>query len=201
MKSLEKMCREYEPCGTLIMGYDWAGSSSQSENDKHINWSDPNSVATSDWFVGYKAKIKGQIIVLAQDPEAMEIRLIAIEGGPVSELEANTLSKLKQEAQSDMKQKSLDGVPIIIEDMEYLSFVNRYGSNAGEGGVALHPTTGSTPRRTTGVLLPSVMAAPVLLDGWPDTLRALIAVPSVQAHLQTLRQQTVTSVCRCSLTV
>jgi hypothetical protein len=48
--------------------------------------------------VSYRSKIKAQILLLAQNPAASELVLIAIEGGPVSDLESQTLAKLKQEA-------------------------------------------------------------------------------------------------------
>ena len=60
---------------------------------------------------------------------------VAVEGGPVSDRESRALAKLKQEAQDDMKKKGLD-VAVVIEDMEYLTFMKRYGS----GGTVPPPT-------------------------------------------------------------
>jgi hypothetical protein len=45
----------------------------------------------------------------------------------ISLVQAQTLAKLKQEAQTDMAQKDLR-VAVSVEDMEYQTFVSRYGS-------------------------------------------------------------------------
>ena len=63
----------------LIFGYDWAGSSTaESERDANVNWSDGESVAGSFWFKGFRERVKGQVLVLAQQWSA--IRLLCIEG-------------------------------------------------------------------------------------------------------------------------
>jgi hypothetical protein len=60
MEELEAICKKND---RMICGYDWAGSSSAEPLDKDIDWKNPESVKTSRWFVGYRAKIKGHIMV------------------------------------------------------------------------------------------------------------------------------------------
>ena len=109
------------------MGYDWAGSSNASAADRDIDWSDPASVRKSEWWLSYKTKIKGQIIICAQMAGVKRIVMIAIEGGPISDLEARELPSLKQQAQADLETKGIS-TEVNIQDMSYETFVRDYSS-------------------------------------------------------------------------
>ena len=73
-----------ETLADLIFGYDWAGSSTQDPRDVKVNWSDSDSVAGSFWFKGFRERVKGQVLALAQ--LGYQLRLLCIEGGPISQL-------------------------------------------------------------------------------------------------------------------
>ena len=62
----------------LIFGYDWAGSSTQDKRDANVDWGDSESVEGSWWFKGFRERVKGQVLVLAQ--QGFAIRLLCIEG-------------------------------------------------------------------------------------------------------------------------
>ena len=114
MKQLERLC-EGNP--QLFMGYDWAGSSNKDPDDlpdarrarglEPIDWSKSESVRTSNWWTGYKVGVKGKVIMCAQMPGVKRVVRIAIDGGPISQLEARELPALKQQAQFDLETKSI----------------------------------------------------------------------------------------------
>ena len=66
MEQIERMCASNPQ---LFMGYDWAGSSTAKDADlpesrrarglEPTDWSDSESVKTSDWWTGYQDGIKG----------------------------------------------------------------------------------------------------------------------------------------------
>ena len=58
------------------------------------------------------------------------IVMIAIEGGPISQLEARELPALKQQVQQDLEMKKLS-VPISIQDMAYDEFAWDYAIRTG----------------------------------------------------------------------
>jgi serine/threonine protein kinase len=84
----------------LIFGYDWAGSSTQDPRDGGVDWSDPDSVAESFWFKGFRERVKGQVLALAQ--VGYQLRLLCIEGGPISQLEARTMATMRAEIVTDL---------------------------------------------------------------------------------------------------
>ena len=158
MQELEDLC---DSRADLFFGYDWAGSSFAHPQDKDVVWSDPKSVEKSRWFGLWRAGVKKQIILLAQ-MGAPEVVLLAVEGGPVSDRESRELAKLKQEAQEDMKSKGLD-VAVVIEDMEYLTFMKRYGS----GGTVPPPTEETA-------------------EAWPKELLPLVTIPAVKEYMDSI---------------
>jgi DNA segregation ATPase FtsK/SpoIIIE-like protein len=87
----------------LIFGYDWAGSSTQDPRDGGVDWSDPDSVAESFWFKGFRERVKGQVLALAQ--LGYQLRLLCIEGGPISQLEARTMATMRAEIVADLQRK------------------------------------------------------------------------------------------------
>jgi hypothetical protein len=65
----------------------------------------------------------------AQLEQYEKIVLISIEGGPVSNLEAQEMNKVKREAQGDLKQKNLH-IRVETRDMEMADFRNDYSGSA-----------------------------------------------------------------------
>ena len=132
MKMLERLC-EGNP--QLFVGYDWAGSSNQNPNDlpdarrarglEPIDWSKSESVRTSDWWVGYKVGIKGKVMMCAQMPGVKQIVMIALDGGPISQLEARELPILKQQAQFDLETKSI-AVELSSVEMSFDTFLREH---------------------------------------------------------------------------
>eukprot|EP01043_Picozoa_sp_COSAG02_P013247 COSAG02_NODE_526_length_20707_cov_11.431337_20_plen_613_part_00 len=132
MEQIERMCASNPQ---LFMGYDWAGSSTAKDADlpearkarglEPINWSDSESVKTSDWWTGYKDGIKGKVMVCAQIRGTKRVVLIAIEGGPISQLEARELPALKQQAQFDCEKKGID-VELSYVDMSFDAFLQEH---------------------------------------------------------------------------
>ena len=134
MKFVEALAKAND---SVIFGYDWAGSSSEDVRDTHydesirrryielngvtspvversgkIDWGDMDSVADSYWFKGYCERIKGEVLVLAQ--MGYHVMLTCIEGGPITQLEAATMERLRDEITRDLAGKGVeaqDGVP------------------------------------------------------------------------------------------
>ena len=149
MKELEKMC-DTDP--QLFMGYDWAGSSNVDLDDlpdarrsrglQPIDWGDSESVKTSSWFAGYKFGIKGKVMMCAQIAGTKRVVLIAIEGGPISKLEARELPILKEQVQFDLATKGI-AVQLDIQNIDYDAFLQEYASSASrsdhDDGVRAEP--------------------------------------------------------------
>jgi hypothetical protein len=83
-------------------------------------------VKTSDWWVGYKDGIKGKVIVCAQIRGTKQVVLIAIDGGPISQLEARELPALKQQAQFDLEKKGIN-VELTSTSMTFSAFLQEHG--------------------------------------------------------------------------
>lgn len=100
-----------------------------------INWSNSESVKTSDWWTGYKDGIKGKVMVCAQIRGTKRVVLIAIEGGPISQLEARELPALKQQAQFDLEKKGIN-VELTSTDMTFESFLREHSTGNLDGSKA-----------------------------------------------------------------
>ena len=81
---------------------------------------------TSDWWVGYKDGIKGKVIVCAQFRGTKQVVLIAIDCGPISQLEARELPALKQQAQFDLEKKGIN-VELTSTSMTFSAFLQEHG--------------------------------------------------------------------------
>ena len=143
MQMLEALCKSKTG---LYMGYDWKGSTSACPDDEDeariqqgkppIDWScneegNPASVATSQWFVGYKSKIKSQLVLFAQLPGTAEIECATVDGGAISQLEFRTMPQLLQEATQDIKSKNLPVPKMYIKQRRTVDeVVAEYGSQA-----------------------------------------------------------------------
>eukprot|EP01047_Picozoa_sp_COSAG01_P001738 COSAG01_NODE_41_length_32446_cov_41.218877_22_plen_357_part_00 len=143
MQMLEALCKSKTG---LYMGYDWKGSTSGSPEDEDearrkkgmppIDWScneegNPTSVATSQWFVGYKSKIKSQLVLFAQLPGTAEIECATVDGGAISQLELRTMPQLLEEATQDIKSKNLPVPVMYIKQRRTVDeVVVEYGSQA-----------------------------------------------------------------------
>ena len=135
---LEALCASHEPQGTLLLGFDWPDPSNPHADDGEVDWADPGSVETSQWFADFKTQIKTQITLCAE-LGASEIVLLTIEGGLVCDLTAGALPELSREAQEEM---SADGVSaahvrVSIEDIEYSNFRERYSAQRKVAPVSL----------------------------------------------------------------
>ena len=142
MKQLERICAG---SAQMFMGYDWAGSSTAKPNDlpearrarglQPIDWGDSESVKTSEWWSGYKDGIKGKVLVCAQIAGTKRVVLIAIEGGPISQLEARELPALKQQVQFDLERKAID-VELSSVDMTFDAFLQEHSGGSLDGTAA-----------------------------------------------------------------
>ena len=141
MQTLEGLCKSKTG---IYIGYDWKGSTSASPEDENaarekrgmppIDWScneedNPASVATSQWFVSYKSKIKSQLVFIAQMQGITEIECDTIDGGAISQLELRTMPKLIEEATQDIKSKNLPVPKMYIKRRSTVDeFMAEYGS-------------------------------------------------------------------------
>ena len=120
------MCKVYKG---LVLGYDWANSSSADERDSvSIDWKDSTSVAKSFWFKGYCERVKGQLLLMAQLPFT-RVEVVCIEGGPISQLEARSMDKLTTDVQNDLATKGLQA-QLDVSTISFAEFKQRF--NAGE---------------------------------------------------------------------
>ena len=79
-------------------------------------------VSDSLWFYGYQTALKAEIKILAQVFPNRPLKLVCVEGGPISKLEAATMSEMANDATTDLQQRSI-GVPQIdIVQMTYRQF-------------------------------------------------------------------------------
>jgi serine/threonine protein kinase len=109
----------------VIFGYDWEGSSTADTRDGtgSVNWSDQASVAKSLWFKGYCERIKAEVLVLAQ--LGQNIVLVCIKGGPITQLEAKTMKRLKKEIETDLKKKQVP-CNMAVEEIGFYDFKQRF---------------------------------------------------------------------------
>jgi serine/threonine protein kinase len=131
----------------IAFGYDWEGSSSADDRDKQdINWSDGNSVKQSYWFKGYRESVKGQVKLLCQTHKC-RIVLICIEGGPISQLEANEIrNTLVREVERDLASRKMK-LDITVKQLTFDAFKQemQLGHVDGKQGSS-RQSHGSAPR-------------------------------------------------------
>jgi hypothetical protein len=92
----------------FIFGYDWCGSSTSDERDANSNFSDKAEIKASYWFKGYCDAIRGEIKTLSQMPQVKTLRLICIKGGPITQLEQETILTVVEETTKDLQAKEVD---------------------------------------------------------------------------------------------
>jgi serine/threonine protein kinase len=168
MQMVEALCKIRTD---LLFGYDWEGSTSKDERDDVIDWSNPRSVELSFWFKGYCERTKGLITALVQQGHALE--LICIEGGPISQLEAVNMEKIRNEVLQDLQSKGVTGASITAHTYSFDDFKGKFGGRtntdkppAGQQK-AMPPTGGnvSEPAAYTG----GQQAMPLPTDADPTT--------------------------------
>ena len=99
-----------------------------------VDWANPKSVAGSQWFVKYMTKVKTAIQAAAQTKGTSTIEVVAIEGGPVSQLEVRTLPFIISGAVADLVAKGMSvGTPgsggkitVFMRKMAYADFARRF---------------------------------------------------------------------------
>jgi hypothetical protein len=73
-----------------------------------VNWGDKKSVGGSYWFKGYCDAIRGEIKTLSQMPQVKTLRLICIKGGPITQLEQETILTVVADTKKDLQGKEID---------------------------------------------------------------------------------------------
>ena len=99
-----------------------------------VDWANPKSVAGSQWFVKYTTKVRTAIQAAAQTKGTSTIEVVAIEGGPVSQLEVRTLPFIISGAVADLVAKGMSvGSPgssgkitVFMRKMAYADFARRF---------------------------------------------------------------------------
>ena len=104
----------------IYIGYDWKGSSSASQADVAVDWSNPDSIERSQWFYSYRARVKSQLMIKAQDGIDL-IEMVTIAGSPISQVESLRLPGIKDEAIADMQQKRIQLPDIVIRSFNHVS--------------------------------------------------------------------------------
>jgi serine/threonine protein kinase len=130
----------------LIFGYDWEGSTAQDSRDTSTDWGDPDSVEQSFWFKGFRERVKGQVLVLAQ--QGFALRMLCIEGGPVSQLEARTMAVIRAEAIADLQTKG-HTPNIATQRISFEAFKQAFALTAGppSAGIRLGPPSETDRQR------------------------------------------------------
>jgi len=161
MVALFALCDLYPQ--QVMFGYDWGGSSTAEKADKDperlvpecchslacscgvykstfmikgaVDWSDPKSVAGSQWFEKYRTKVMTAIMAEAQRGLRF-IEMLAVKGGPVTQLEHRTMPMIIHGAVEDLRSKrvsiSLLGdaeqteIKLFLRVMEYDEFLARF---------------------------------------------------------------------------
>jgi hypothetical protein len=159
MQALFWLCTRYN--SALKFGYDWGGSSTAEAADSNphrvvhdccmslactcaakgrevigpVDWSDPTSVAGSEWFPKYKTKVMAAIGSEAQREGIELIEMIALNGGPVSQLEQITLPSIITGAVNDLQGKvsiglagdpKPQGIRVVLHTMDWATFARRF---------------------------------------------------------------------------
>jgi serine/threonine protein kinase len=144
MMMVEALCKTRTD---VIFGYDWAGSNSADDRDKHIDWSKPESVAQSFWFKGYCERAKGLITGLVQQGHALT--LLCIEGGPISQLEARSMENIQTQILDDLSSKGITDASIRSSTMTFDAFKRNFGgalavANVAAPGATMYPLSTNT---------------------------------------------------------
>ena len=143
-------------------GYDWGGSSTAEPADKDperlvrscchslacscdhrsanwikgpVDWSNPKSVAGSMWFPKYITKVQTSIVLEAQRGTKF-IEMLAIRGGPVTQLEHRTMPYIVAGAVEDLRSKGVSisllesgettDLKLYLRMVEYDEFLRRF---------------------------------------------------------------------------
>ena len=103
----------------MVFGYDWAGSSTADKRDEinQVDWRSKESVRQSYWFKGYMDSVKAEVKVLCQQHPRSRLRLLCISGGPISQLEVQTIKdSLVEEAEGDLATRGISVLPRVGAD-------------------------------------------------------------------------------------
>jgi hypothetical protein len=191
MEMVEALCKSRSD---MIFGNDHAGSTSGDERDKGINWSNPDSVAESFWFKGYCDRAKGLVTALVQQGHALE--LVCIEGGPICQLEARSMERIKGEVSDDLKSRGVSNVDIVTRRMDFEAFKTGFVQSGSmvrggseekpqrqqDGGAMPSPNLGAVVDIAAGVELEGGIPSRVLTpDGQTVDLGELIPSQTVQS--------------------
>jgi serine/threonine protein kinase len=117
MKMVEALCKTRSD---VIFGYDWAGGTSADERDKDVNWADPSDVKKSFWFKGYCERAKGLVTGLVQQGHALE--LVCIQGGPITQLEAESMSQIRDDVRRDLAGKGVANAKVSSTSLSWSDF-------------------------------------------------------------------------------
>eukprot|EP01045_Picozoa_sp_COSAG04_P021598 COSAG04_NODE_2341_length_4295_cov_5.618061_3_plen_810_part_00 len=164
MKALFALCDIHRT--HVQFGYDWGGSVTAEPADRDPNrlvpecclslacscgeyrstamvkgpvqWWNPKSVAGSMWFPKYRTKVMGAIQAEAQRGLKL-IVMVALKGGPVTQLEHRTMPEILHGAVKDLKRKGfsislLDDeikteIKLCLRIMEYDEFLSQFYDN------------------------------------------------------------------------
>eukprot|EP01047_Picozoa_sp_COSAG01_P057890 COSAG01_NODE_6749_length_3516_cov_5.334504_2_plen_507_part_00 len=101
-----------------------------------VDWSNPQSVAGSQWFPKYKIKVQSTIMSEAQRPGLRVLELLVINGGPVSQLERRTMPSIVSGAIKDLRSKGVSismassgektKIVVFLRAIEYTDFIARF---------------------------------------------------------------------------
>eukprot|EP01045_Picozoa_sp_COSAG04_P061738 COSAG04_NODE_31872_length_254_cov_0.941935_1_plen_77_part_10 len=69
------------------MGFDRAGTSTTTEKDSGVDWSDKDQVRMSEWMYGFRTAAKKALSMESQGFDGV-IEVICIKGGPITQVEA-----------------------------------------------------------------------------------------------------------------
>lgn len=161
MVALFALCEMYQV--SVKFGYDWAGSATAEPADIDedrlvpecclslgcacgankstvkvkgaVQWSDPKSVAGSLWFPKYVVKVQSNIMAAAQLGVKF-IEMIAIRGGPVTQLEHRTMPYIIAGAIKDLRAKGVSisllgdveetDIKLFLRVLDYGDFLQRF---------------------------------------------------------------------------
>ena len=137
--------------GLVTIAFDRAGTSNTDPRDAGVNWKDPVQVALSQWFVKYIAASKQAVRPLrtvslrfasgsrsrsAISPPAPRsqiktecqrgaVRVICVEGGAVTKLEAREMSRIIEDAKSDATKSGIR-CRVSDERMSFFEFLREF---------------------------------------------------------------------------
>eukprot|EP00035_Acanthoeca_spectabilis_P003669 m.94612 g.94612 ORF g.94612 m.94612 type:complete len:282 (-) comp12273_c0_seq2:8-853(-) len=138
-------CKYLQDAGDIRTAHDCAGSALTSAQDKDAIWSlnDPrlntlserekwhavkDSVSKSRWFACFQASNRSAIRQIALSHPRQPIRLICIQGGPITEVEHDYMSKIVTDGRRDAKIFGSTDIRITIDFCSYREFRNEFPS-------------------------------------------------------------------------